>query len=364
MQATSNRFKLAISQSHVMRTKIDVYQAGTLIYEDLPISEGNVSIDDTAIRTSGNITLHLEEVHPIEQNRLLFPGNTYTVERGLVFPDGTEELIRLGTLMLVDTRVDDSGNGYNIRIDAKDYAHEVSKSKLASATSIAAGTNTVEAIRTLLNNNAPWVVQEFVESDETCSKMVLTEGSDVWAACLKLAKTIGFDLFFDPYGVCKLQPAVTDLSTPVWTYKDDDDSMFMYINSAYSEGEALSQLTVTGESTDNTALAAHTAFDTDPQSPTYIGGQFGRRSRTIISSQVANNDQAAAYAEMELSKSKGIPVHLQLLSIVNPAHELGDVVRIERDKFSQVSLDIIDKITVPLVPIRGQNLSMRQRRIL
>lgn len=364
MQATSDRFRASLTRSHVMRVKIDVYQGGELVYEDLPISEGNVTLDDTAIRTTGNITLHLEDVHPIEQNRLLFPGNVYTVERGLVYPDGTSELIRLGTLIIVDTRVDDSGDGYNIRIDGKDYAHEVSKSKLPTAVSIAAGTNTVQAIRNLLDDFAPWVTQEFVESDEVCAKMVLTEGSDVWAACIKLANSIGFDLFFDPYGVCKLQPAVTELTAPVHNYADDEDSMFMYINLSYSEGDALSQLTVTGESTDNSSPASATATDNDEQSPTYIEGPFGRRSRTLVSSQVANDDQAAAYAEKELAKVKGIPVNLQLLNICNPAHELGDVIGITRSKFNQQSLDIIDKITIPLVPIRGQNLSMRQRRIL
>lgn len=364
MRPISKRFQTALRQSHVMRTKIDVYQAGHLVYEDLPISEGNVTLDDTAIRTSGNITLHLENVHPIEQHRLLFPGNTYTVERGIVFPDGSEELIRLGTLLLVDTRVDDSGGGYNIRIEAKDFAHEVSRNKLPTATVVPAGTNTVEAISSLLYDFAPWVIQEFVASNQTCSKLVLTEGADIWAACLKLANTIGFELFFDPYGICKLQPSIIDLANPCEIYRDDADSVFMYINLGYSEGAALSQLTVTGESTDNAAPLAYTAIDNDPGSPTYVEGQFGRRSRTIVSSQVANTEQAAAYAEKELSKAKGIPVNLQLLNIVNPALELGDVIRIERDKFNQMSLDIIDKITIPLVPIRGQNLSMRQRRIV
>jgi hypothetical protein len=106
------------------------------------------------------------------------------------------------------------------------------------------------------------------------------------------------------------------------------------------------------------------AFDLQPNSPTYIYGDFGDVPYFESSPLIRTAEQAQAAADKRLLSVIGFTESFELLAGPNPVLELGDLIRVERAQSSTNHDYIISKITVPLIYERGMNISGRLRRVL
>lgn len=363
MRDVTPEYLAAVNQSQVARTVIDVYENNQLIYADLQITEGNHVTDDVDIRMSATFTCNDPKLTPSDMNEVLMPGNEIRPRRGIVLPDGTPDLYKLGVLGISDTRVDDSGDGYNLRVDTYDRGRKVSRARMPKDWVIANNANVVDEIDRILSFRAPGVETNFPELPFTMPSNIIPQGEDPWEACRKMAESIGYDLFFDENGLPTLVPVVDTVDTVSWEYTDDELSTLIYIFKQISDERSYSRVVVTGESTSGVPVRAE-AIDDDPNSPTYIYGPFGDVPYFMASSFIRTFDQAQAAAQRQLIKVIGFTENMQPLVGVNMVHEVGDAVHIKRELSATDATYTISKITTPLVYERGMNLSGKLRRVL
>lgn len=383
MYPRSKGFDKAVQDSHRMATKINILEEGQVIYEGLEITDGNVVVDDVAIRRRSDLTLTdpTGTLTPKDFNDLLFPaGNEFQVYRG-VYVDGVPELLSLGIFGINDVKIEDSGQGLHISLDGMDRSRGVAMSRAPENHVILPGTLYTTAIRDLILLR--YGTLTFFESEEgmVTPLMVVKENADVWEECQKMAASIGCDLYFDVDGncVCSPQHGETDVDNVAWVYREEeisntvgDDlrelsdvkSMLLYASRRCQDEGVYNHIVATGETNSVDIPVRGEAFDLDPSSPTYYRGKFKQRPRFMSSSFITTKEQATAAAERQLIKEVGFFDRLETISIVHPAHEIGDLVIVYRPRSGIEGVYVIDKLTIPLVHSRGMNLSTRTRKIM
>lgn len=369
MYQRSDKFDVAVRQSHKMATRCDVLVDGAL-ERTLTINEGNVTIDDVAIRRRAtiNLTDPTGDLMPQTAFDLMMPGrNEFQLFRGIDYNDGTEpELLSLGIFGISDLQIEDSGQGLTMIVDGFDRARRVARARMPDDYQIFAGTPYIGAIQNLLVERYPDVIFNSAAHENIMTPAILIEqGEDPWEHAQKMAASIGCDLYFNPGGICVCEPIVMDLEDdPVdWVYAEGDEAMLLYLSKRITDEGVYSRVVVTGENTSIAAPVRGEAVDNDPLSPTYHQGPFGEVTKFFSSSFITTPQQAEAAARRELAKSVGFFERIETISIVHPAHELGDVIRISRPESHIDNLFAIDKITIPLVHSRGMNISTRTRRM-
>lgn len=370
---TSDAFKAAIKKSHVAVIKCEVYRSGAYM-RDLDIIDGTVTIDDQPIRSrlSVGLTDPTGELVPEEAASLLGVVDTeLKVYRGIRFPDGTEELVPLGVFGIAETVIDDSGEGLHIRCTGYDRARKVIRAKMTNEYTIAAGTNYVTAIQSLLSFRYPEIVfaPTFMTTSATTPQIVLTTGDDPWAKAQKMAlEGLGADLYFDMNGECTCLPVPDPTTTPSsWHYAEGSEAMILYINRVLTNEETFNHIIVTAENPERSTPLRGEALDDNPSSPTYYGGSYGDVVDWIFTELAPANATQTTVNEIAssiLQKRLGFVDLVRFNSIVNPAHHLGDVITITREPSKLSStVHVIDKITIPLVIERPMDIATKKRRV-
>lgn len=363
MLSRSVEFDTTVKYSHKIVTKAEVYSAGTL-QRTLEITEGSITIDDAPIRRRANITLTdpTGDLTPTDATSLLSPfGNEIKLYRGIQLSTGPE-YIPLGVYGISSVRITESGQSLTMVVQLYDRARKVILARLVNDYVIAAGTNYVTAIQDLITFRYPGATFSFPTGvTNTTPRLYFQENWDIWKQAQKMAVAIGYDLYFDAYGVCTMTPVPSIYNASVWDYSEGPESMILSVDRSLNDEEIYNHFVVTGESTSNSTPYRGEASDTTPTSPTYIYGAFGDRPQFIRSGLVTSNAQAQTMATAELQKSIGQPLSANVQSIVHPAHDVGDVIRIVRDKAKIDSFFVMDKLTIPMIAERGMYFTGRQR---
>ena len=191
------------------------------------------------------------------------------------------------------------------------------------------------------------------------SRTVSNSGSNSpWTDISSLAAAIGGgtgELFVDVEGNFKVV-AVTDPNAvaPVWDFLDGDSNQLggrlTNVNRVLSDSKTVNYVIATGESVTAGQPRKAVALDSDPTSPTYYQGPFGRtvgyepgRKLLITQAQVQNA------ANTFLNWFIGGDEQLIIQGIVNPLLDVNDVVRVRRRRLgiyddASVVADILTKL--------------------
>jgi hypothetical protein len=336
---------------------------------------GSLTVAPQAIRRSGTITLVDSDssLLPLTADSLIAPyGQELIVEHGLVFPDGTEELVPQGVFRITDVSV----RYPTITLTLSDRAWVVSGARLEAPLTIAKGTPYTEAIRLLLVTAYPQIVIETVVSEDITPTIVLEDQADPWDEAKKMVEAIGFELDFDRLGVCQLGPT-PDLAAAeaVWTYSDASDQFIPredrhWFNLAtfdqdisWDTDDAHNAVIATGENTDNDTPFRGVAKDLDPSSPTFYGGRFGKRPMFWSSPLITSNQMAERSASTMLQKELGIAEALRFEAIAHPALDIGDPVQVVRGELGINHVHVVDGLSMPL-RAGTQTVETRRRRVV
>ncbi len=367
MYPVSSAFVATLKQSHTMVTKCELWTGlGTYIM-DLDIYGGQVNVQDSAIRRYTQMELGdpSGDLTPASATDLLAPyGNEFRVFRGLVLSTGTEELVPLGRFPVSSFVLYDSGGGFTIVLYGSDYARSVGRAKLPNDYQIAAGTNFGTAIQSLISYRRPSTVFNFESIVATTPTMVISAGADPWEQAQKMAEACGCELFFDVLGVCTLKSVPDpDADDPIWTYDEGSEATILYLDKHMTNDDTFNHVVRTGEHTSNSVPVRGEAVDDNPTSPTYYLGPYGDVVDYQSSQLITTSGQALAAAQADLNKSKGAVEDVSFNAIVNPAHDIDDVIAIKR-AFSKIdNTYVIDRITVPLTPDASMSVSTRSRTV-
>lgn len=366
MRPVSARFQREIAQSRAPTTRATLLPSGV----ELPIQSGTVTLNANAeVRASAELELADDGalgLVPTDSDSPLAPfGNEIRIERGLTYQSGADELVAICVARIERATVSDTGDGLAIRVSGLDRAQKYIDAQFEAPYQVAAATNAIDAIETVLREvdaDAPFALPA---SAHTTPLLVAEEGEDRWAFAQGIARAIGGELYHDGDGVLTLAP-VLQTATSVATVAEGDGGVLLSLDAEWDRTEAFNRVIVTAESSSETGpvLRGCATDDADPTSPTYYYGPFGRKPMLVASEFVTTEDQANTMAEALLAKNLGITKAVDFGSLVLPHLEPYDAITITRERAGVAAeLHVLDSLTIPLSASDAMSCRTRAVRV-
>lgn len=369
MWPVTDTFKAAIRQSHKVQTRVEVFVEGSFVSLMYP-NDGSVNVD---ARRSVRRTLSLSLV---DSDRTLTPGQGATsglltpygtelaVYRGIAYEDGTTELVPLGVFVVTQVEVTEDADGESISVQASDRSIRISRNKFLDPYQISSGTSLESGLGQLLRDRWVDVDTDFPVTGVTLPKVVIDaqSGNDPWAAAVSIAEAFGYDLAFSPDGIARLEVIPDPIADdPDEVYQDGTEAVLTSLTRTFDSSRSYNGVVVSSQGTTNTVPVRAIAWDENPNSVTYRYGAFGEVPFFYESSLITTSEQATQTALALLRKATGVAEAVSWGQIVNPAHDVLDIVRIKRSPARSdeggeavtTPLDLvllIDRLDVPLGP--------------
>lgn len=362
MRQVSPAFLAALPASHSIVVRADVLSGG-LVVASLPVTAGSVTIDRAnAVRRRCQVTLSDPSLTPRSATDLLTPyGTELALYRGIRLPGG-DELIPLGIFGLSKINISSGAAGLVITVDGYDRSRRVARSKITDVTVITAGTNVNTATQGLIAPAVPGLAYALAPTTAVTPLLVLQPADDRWAQAVALQQTIGRELYFDAAGVVVSSPVVDPTtSAPVASYTVGEGGTLLSAARDLIDEQTFNHVIVSGQTSSVTAPVRGEAMDLDPASPTYVNGPYGDVVNIVTSNAVTSGAQATAMAQAILLGALGLTEQVQLTAIVNPAHDVNDVVTITEPLSGTAAQYVLDSLTVPLAHSTPMTAVTRRR---
>jgi hypothetical protein len=371
MYPVTDTFLSSVRKSHISKVKVEIYDAatGTIISTASPIS-GEVTIDSRrSVRRQCSLEFADTDGTLVPTNKIssvLLPFNREVkIYRGVQYQDGTEELVPLGVFQLTTVEVADTAQGVRITVQGSDRSLRVAKAKFVNHDFyIDENTAKETAITQILKDRYPNVKTDFPATGQVTSLIYpsLDQSSDPWREALKIAESAAMDLYFDENGIARMRPIPDpDLGKALVEYTDGEDSVLTQLGRNLSSDESYNHVVYTGEGTNLTIGVIGEAFDDNPSSPTFVT-TYGSVPIFKSSPNILTVAEAEEAARAELKKVLGAAEKISWDQIVNPAHDVYDLVSIVRSDSGVNSILMLDAITIPLAPTATMNAIGRSRR--
>lgn len=344
----SARFLPTLAESHVPYTAVELHRADGIVVP-LDHTGGSVTVDrGQSVRRTCTVTAtdtSLIPLHPTDQ--LAIYGARLRILRGITYADGTVESVPLG-FFRIDSISGDPDIG-PVTINGSGLEAVLADAKFETPYTTRGGTAAVTAITGLITSVISDAVIVNRATDATLGTTTWDVQGDRWQAVTDCATAIGAEVYADADGQFVIAPLPDIATAPIaWTVDEGEGGVLISATRAYSRSGMYNVVIASGENTeDNVAPVTATAADTDPTSPTYVGGAFGRVPRFYSSSLLVTTGQAAAAATKLLSDSVKPVATVTLEALPNPCLESGDVLRVtygsgerELHQIQSLSLDL------------------------
>lgn len=327
MYPVSDRFLARLAESHRVATRVQLMLTDGRVL-DLEHTGGSVTVDRSqAIRRTCTVTLADPSVIPrTAADQLATYGARLRISRGVDYGDGSSELVPLGVFRL--DSVDGDVSVGPVTLQGKGLEAVVQDDKL-TAPYTATGT-VVGAVTALIQRSIPTADVLSRITDTPIGTTAYDVQADPWAAVQEIAAAAGAEVYADADGsfvIATLPDLLT--TTPVWAVEAGEGGVYISGSRGMSSDNVYNGVLASGENTaDNTPPVSYLATDTDPGSPTYWGGPFGRRPMFYSSSTLTTVTACAAAANLKLAAARAPNATGNFSSLPNPALEPGDVIRV------------------------------------
>jgi hypothetical protein len=391
-------FDQAVRRSHTRHTKLEVYRGGVREAVLYP-NNGRVRMSvQPGCRREGTFTIidDTGSLSPVEATDLL---NTFGTEvrpwMGIEHASAPlDPLLNrpvdwklLGTLGIYKCRVtDDPTQGLIIELETYDRAKRIQRFGWVDPISKQGQADIV--IRELIVDRYPAATfAGWQTSTYTMPNMVFgaTGLGDPWNDIQQLAESIGMDVYPNESGDFELQP-ISDLSLTSISdvYEEDDDAGLLpdlvkvdqhptalaTVSSETSSDLGFNIVIVTAQSPWISDSLRAVIKDTDPGSATYVGVPDGNSSYGAVTFEPPATDKVTTLVQafdMALGifrRKSGASRRVSFTSIVNPAHEPGDVIRIRRTRSRIDDLYVMDDLEIPFDPQGTMSVNCRIKQVL
>ena len=346
MYPVSDRFLARLAESHSPITRVQLFLTDGRVV-DLDHTGGSITVDRAqAIRRTCTVTIADPTLIPrTPTDQLATYGSRLRISRGVNYGDGSTELVPLGVFRL--DSVDGDVNDGPANLQGKDLSVCVQDDKFTS-TYTATGT-VVGAITALIKRSLPDADILSQITDTSIGSRAFDVQADPWAGCQEIAAAAGAEVYCNADGVFVIS-TLPDLTTtpPVWAIEAVDGGVYIKASRAMSSDKVFNGVLASGENTaDNVPPVSYLATDSDPGSPTYWGGPFGRRPDFYSSSTLTSVNACAQAANLRLAQAKAPNATGDISSLPNPALEPGDIVRVTHQDGSR-ELHQVASFSVPL----------------
>lgn len=359
MYPVTDTFLKALRSSHTLYTRVDAYYGGVLLEENLPVDGGQVTVNaGTGVRRSLTATLSdrglWDTLAPI--------GTELYAYRGIRYPNGVVENVPLGVFG-IDAQNTGLGPGGKLTVrTAPDRWAALQRARFETPEVSNPGDLVVDEIARLVTDALPSVV---VVNSATSTATI---GSLVWErdrdkALIEMLAAIGAEGYFDWTGQFIIRDAPLLSAAPSWTVDASAVGVLLDGDRARDRTRTYNVVVVTPAAVDGSLPWAPVVVeDSDPDSPTWVGGPMGRVPYFVSSPLIRTALQAAAAGETVLNRVKSQAAQLSLTAVVNPALDRGDVIWAATTGGGVVERHLLDALTVPLTVDGTQQLTTRSSR--
>lgn len=369
MYPVSDAFLAAIRQSHIVANRLDVTTADGTVLDTIYPSVGSVTVDSNrSVRRECSFGLpdYDGSLTPASLSDPLssVTGNELRPYRGVKYADGSTEYAPLGVFPIRKSSASVQDGVPVIALSGLDRSSTVSRNRWTAPYIIPSGTSLEVALASVLQSRAPNYPTSFNATGfvlPTESVFGLNSDNDPWDDAVRLARSGGYDLYYDVTGTAVISKAADPSSTtPILVYQDGDDNVVLSPAKDWDSDKAYNGAIVIGESSGIIPVRAE-AWDDDPTSPTYRLGSYGSYPQFFFSELIQNENQAQAVADYLLAKSKGVAQTVSWSQLVNPALEAGDCIGFSNSRLrvsSQINV-VIDTLTIPWSPSDSMSATTR-----
>lgn len=369
MYPTTDAYRAAIRKSHVAVSTAEIWRDSQKIL-DLDLLSGSVQVSvDQSTRRTCNVGFSVSRADnalvPDTAFDAVTPfGNELRLYRGVQFPDGSREMIPLGVFVMTQIDYTETAEGVQVQITGVDRSIRVSRNLWLEPYQVEAGALT-DALTGILQNRWPGITLSFPSIGVQVEQQVLGQesSSDPWKDAVHLAEIAGYDLFFDPTGVCVLQSFPSpDAASVVASFRDTD--LLLAVQRSDSTTDTYNGVIYIVESSWLLVPYRVEVWDEDPASPTYRYGAFGEVPKVLSQSAITDTEAAQAAAAALLSQGLGATQAVSWQSIVDPALDVNDVVQVVAAGSKVDRVMIIDQLTIPLAPTESMGAVARTVRVV
>jgi hypothetical protein len=337
--------------SHRAVSKTEVW-SGDQYLQDIDIVSGVVTMDASrSVRSSFNLTVAAEELIPGDTSSLLFPATAELRPYRGVVVNGYDYYIPLGVFSFDEVTVDSGDDGVVISIAANDLSSKWSKALSTEAVVITKGTSSTDAIAELVSKaSGEGLLDLSAESSYLMPLAVYQPGTDLWGAAVSAAQASGRQLYVDREGHPTLANVPDpEIDNPVLVYDMDyPGAPVIRFTRTLSTADTYNGVVASGEGTDLVRPLTATAWNTDPNSPYYYLGPYGKKPYFYSSPLLLTLEQCEDAAVAKLRQIDGGTETMTWEALSNPAIDVYDVVYLRRSEAKVSDTFVVESITVPL----------------
>lgn len=369
MQAVSPDYLSMLAGSHQQVVRADAWFAGRLVYADLPIADGSISMKvGQQVRSTLSITLRDSDgsLTPRLDGPLSPYGGEIVVRAGMK-RRGITEMVPMGRFQINEPETDETWKVYTSKHGEKIRRSRGGTTSIQSMpdamckvidqaflTRVQPTQATVmQEIARILRGVAPWRPPTGV-ADKALAASAVTYSDDRAQALTDLAALLQCDAFADTDGAITLAPkAVTTPS--VWTVpRGQDGGQILSFTRRLTRVNVHNVWIAQGTAFDGSPLRGY-AYDTTPG--VAYAGPFGRVAAFVdapLAASQADIDRAAAAAMAAEMKQRRQEIGLQV--VTNYALRCNDVITVELPRGSITGP--VTGIEFPLKPSTGMDITM------
>lgn len=329
MWPVSDAFNTALLKStRKWRTRLEVLYGGDIVTSLNTLLDGYINFDSVAVRRSAYLTLVDVDgnLTPSSARDLLAPkGTEVRIFKGLEITPGIYEEIPLGVFGIVEPEVTSHNGGTRLKIKGWDRVDAIRVRQFEDPYAIAAGTSTASAISDIITSRLSVPVR-VTATGNTTPESLFDALSDPWDAVRALASADNLIAYFDQLGTGVVEPDIEVLTNV--TYTIGENALLSGVQSrSIKADKTYSGVIVRGEHPETGAIRSE-LWDTDPTSPTYADGAFGRRPYGYYSKLLDTQGKCDAAAATIFARVTKMRQELTITTIGTPGHDIGDVVRV------------------------------------
>jgi hypothetical protein len=319
-----------IRYSNTRVTVADIYFDGGLLFGDIPIKSGSLTIDRNAdIRRSGSISLASNDVDlsNFEPN-----GLEVNIRSGVIYNNGNRELVSLGWFR-TETFSRQEGVSKEITVDLFDRG-KVHQDIQTFIDVDRGGLSVAQAVQVYTSYSfAGLGYTPLTLWDPSFNQNKKLPGGSVASgthldAMKMIALTIAGEFYFDTDGnqVFGVIPKVSPTgNVSVWDIDVGATGVLVAANRTNTRANTYNGVSVLGASAEGGTRAYAIVTDSNPTSPTYWTGPFGRKTQRIETDTLTTKAQCYASAVSQLQNLTGLSKKVSFTSLWNPALEEGDI---------------------------------------
>ncbi len=361
MWAVSAAFDAALLESsRRWATKLEVLYANEIVTSlDVMIS-GYIGMDDVAVRRELHTTIVDADgvFTPTQAADLLTPkGTEIRVYRGLYVVDAYE-WVPMGVFGIVEPEVRAHSEGTVVEMKGFDRVDRLRALRFTDPWVVPDGTNFATAIGDIVTSRMT-VPLRITPTAYTTPAVTFDRLTSPWEAIMTLVEAINCTAFFDQLGTFVVEPNM-GVQTGI-TYGIGEQSLLMTSARKFLPTDGVySGVIARGEHPDKTPIRVE-KWDTDPASPTYSLGPFGRRPYGVFNPNITTTPQAQELVDTAFARVTKMKQECEITTRGTPGHDIGDVITVVDPRSRTNGNYQLISATIPLKNEQGAHVRLRCR---